>query len=95
MKTITSALASAVATIAIGALFLQPMALGADAQPARAATPRAATAVLATALPVGTTIAASGGQRGIEPGRDASQGASEPRCERVQRIGKFVMTRCD
>ncbi len=93
MKSIRNLLTITVA-ITLAASTLSSIALGDDSPAEPAAAPIAATATMASVTPV-----AAVGQSGVRKDRPAASTVAtsdtiEPPCERIERIGKFVMTRC-
>jgi hypothetical protein len=96
MKTIRTLLTTAVA-ITLAQSTLSSSALGDDSQAESAAAPMAATATMASVTAV-AAVGQSGERRDPPAARKAKAATSdaiEPRCERIERIGKFVMTRCN
>ena len=93
MKTIRTLL-TITAAITLGESTLWSTALGDEAQTEPAAAPIAATAAMTAVTP-----AAAVGQAGVRKDGPSARTARtsdgiERRCERVERIGKFVTTHC-
>lgn len=52
-------------------------------------------AVTAVRMPSIESAAARSGEAPMLPEQEPRRSVVEPRCERIERIGKFAMTRCD
>jgi hypothetical protein len=94
MKSIRNLL-TITAAITLAASNLTSVALGEDSPAEPAAAPVAASATMASLTPASAVAQSTVRSESPAVAEAATPAGRERRCERVERIGKFVKTRCD